>query len=199
VSQQGTINMKVEIREASADDAEVIAMVHVLSWQAAYEELMPERFLKDLSVAARAKNWRAALEAGKLRVLLAFYGDVLAGWIAFGACRDADKDNQWAEVEALYLLPAFWGRGVGRNLSRAAFQRLHQAGYAHVALWVLAENRRAIAFYESMGLVSDHTSKDIVIGGAPLTEVRFCRTLTGPTAGQCTHQGPDQASLTQFE
>ncbi|WP_424069206.1 N-acetyltransferase family protein [Paraburkholderia sp.] len=180
--------MNVDIREASVDDAEAIATVHVSSWQAAYEGIIPEAFLKDLSVAARAKSWRAALEAGKLRVLLASVDGALVGWIAFGACRDADKDNEWGEVEALYLSPGFWERGIGRILSDAACQRLHQAGYTQVALWVLAENRRAIAFYERIGFVSDQASKDIVIGGAPLTEVRFCRGLTEQLATQRTNQ-----------
>ena len=168
----------MRIREAVIGDAEAIAAVHVLSWQAAYKGIMPEPFLNDLSVVARAKTWHAALEARRIRVLLAYVDNAIAGWIACGACRDADKDGQWGEVEALYVLPSFWGRGVGKRLSDAARQLLHDAGYAHVALWVLSGNHRAIAFYNRIGFVPDHASKDIRIGDAPLTEIRYYRSLT---------------------
>lgn len=160
--------MLVEIREAKVDDAESIASVHVLTWQAAYEGIVPAQFLKDLSVAARTEAWRKALEKGRIRVLLAHLGNVPVGWIAFGACRDADKDAQWAEVEAFYVLPAFWGKGVGRRLSDASRTVLREAGYQNVALWVLAENHRARVFYERAGFIPDGTSKSIEIGAAVL-------------------------------
>jgi uncharacterized protein (TIGR02594 family) len=170
----------VEIREATADDAEAIAKVHVLSWQAAYDGIMPAQFLKELSVAARAQMWRRSLEARRMRVLLACVDDAVAGWVAFGACRDADKDKQWAEVEALYVLPSMWGKRVGKRLSDAAQHLLHDAGYRCIALWVLAENRRAIEFYRRCGFLEDDSSgsrKTIRMGGAELTEVRYVRGL----------------------
>ncbi|RFU49504.1 GNAT family N-acetyltransferase [Paraburkholderia sp. DHOC27] len=169
--------MQMDIREATVGDAQNIATVHVASWQAAYQGIMPAGFLEDLSVAARTRNWQSALTAGKLRVLLASVDGVLAGWVAFGACRDADKDSRWSEVEALYVSPAYWRHGVGHALRVAACAQLQQAGYEHVVLWVLAANQRAIAFYERAGFVRDQASKDIVAGGVPLTEVRYCKAL----------------------
>jgi GNAT superfamily N-acetyltransferase len=49
---------------------------------------------------------------------------VLVGWIAFGRSRDEDKDSQWAEVEAFYVLPSWWSKGVGRRLSKSVVRRL---------------------------------------------------------------------------
>lgn len=169
--------MLIEIREARADDAEAIASVHVATWQAAYEGIVPAQFLTALSVEARTEGGRKALEKGRIRVLLAHAGNVPVGWICFGACRDADKDSQWAEVEAFYVLPAFWGQGVGRRLNDAARAVLREAGYKNVALWVLAENLRAKAFYERVGFVADGASKSIEIGGASLAELRYYRAL----------------------
>ena len=112
-------------------------------------------------------------------MLLAHVANVPVGWIAFGACRDSDKDSQWAEVEAFYVLPAFWGQGVGRRLNDAVRPVLLDAGYKNVALWVLAENHRAKAFYERVGFVADGAGKSIEIGGASLDELRYCRALAG--------------------
>jgi ribosomal protein S18 acetylase RimI-like enzyme len=167
--------MLIEIREASAEDAEAIATVHVTTWQAAYEGIVPAQFLNELSVTARAEGWRKALETGRIRVLLAIVGNAIAGWLSFGGCRDADKDSQWAEVEAFYVHPALWGKGVGRRLSDAVRALLLEAGYTNVALWVLSENQRAIAFYQRIGFAHDGSSKSINIGGVLLTELRYHR------------------------
>jgi len=171
--------MPIEIREATSEDAELIAKIHVLSWQAAYADIIPGPFLENLSVAARTQGWRKSLEAGRLRVLLAYVEQAAVGWIAFGASRDADKDGTWAEVEALYILPAAWGQGVGKCLSDAARHILEAAGYANVMLWVLSENQRARAFYQHIGFVCDESSKAIEIGGAPLIETRYGCALRG--------------------
>jgi GNAT superfamily N-acetyltransferase len=170
--------MSVEIREATVEDAEAIATVHVISWQSAYRGIMPEKFLSELSVEGRSNMWQKSLRAGKPRVLVAYANEAIAGWIAFGACRDADKESTWAEVEALYVLPEFWGRGIGKRLSDSARQLLRSAGYSFVALWVLSENHHARAFYDRIGFAHDDSSKVISVGGVSLTEVRYHCSLT---------------------
>jgi GNAT superfamily N-acetyltransferase len=165
--------MTVEIREATYSDAETIASVHVLSWQAAYRGILPEAFLQGLSVEARSRMWQKSLQTGKPRVLLAYSDEAIAGWIAFGACRDADKDETWAEVEALYVLPEFWSKGIGERLSNSARELLRSAGFSFVALWVLSENHRARRFYHRIGFDHDQSSKRISIGDVSLTEIRY--------------------------
>jgi ribosomal protein S18 acetylase RimI-like enzyme len=165
--------MTVEIREATYSDAETIARIHVLSWQAAYRGIMPDEFLEGLSVEARSSMWQKSLQIGKLKVLLAYSDEVVVGWIAFGACRDTDKDETWAEVEALYVLPKFWRRGIGERLSNSARASLREAGFSFVALWVLSENHRARGFYHRIGFHHDESSKCISVGGVPLTEIRY--------------------------
>jgi len=172
-----TISMSIEVREANVEDAEAIATVHVATWRAAYAGIIPEQFLNDLTVAGRTAGWQKALGTGRIRLLLAYIGDTLVGWIAFGKCRDEDKGAQWAEVEAFYVLPAWWGQGVGRCLSDAVRARLQDAGYQHVALWVLEQNHRAIAAYQRLGFSHDGASKTAQIGGASLIEFRYHRAL----------------------
>ena len=170
--------MPVEIREATVEDAEAIATVHVISWQSAYRGIMSEKFLSELSVEARSNMWQKSLRAGKPRVLVAYADEAIVGWIAFGACRDADKDSAWAEVEALYVLPEFWSKGIGKRLSNSARQLLRSAGYSFVALWVLSENHHARAFYERICFTHDDSNKVISICGLSLTEIRYHCSLT---------------------
>ncbi|KVL19646.1 GNAT family N-acetyltransferase [Burkholderia sp. MSMB1826] len=167
----------IDIRAATSADAPTIADIHVASWQATYTGIMPAPFLAGLSVEKRTTLWRGALDAGRPRVALAFTGDDAAGWIAYGPTRDADKDRAWGEIEAIYLHPAHCGRGIGAALVEHACRSLHAVGHAWVSLWVLVENRRARAFYEREGFVSEDDIKTFEIDGTPIEEVRYWRAL----------------------
>jgi ribosomal protein S18 acetylase RimI-like enzyme len=175
--------MLVGIREATAEDAEAIATIHVDSWQAAYRGILPEAYLANLSVMRRSEAWHHFIIAGKPRVLVAHADDcpdaAILGWVAFGDSRDRDKDQRWAEVETLYIAPAFWREGIGKRLIDAARHALQSAGYTDVALWVLLDNRRARAFYKRAGFVCDNSSRGVQLGGKWLTEIRYCCALSG--------------------
>jgi RimJ/RimL family protein N-acetyltransferase len=46
---------------------------------------------------------------------------------------------------------AYWGLGIGRALTKACIECAKRAGYVQLELEVVAENRSAIALYESVG------------------------------------------------
>ena len=46
---------------------------------------------------------------------------------------------------------AYWGLGIGRALTKACIECARSAGYVQLELEAVAENRRAIALYESVG------------------------------------------------
>ena len=48
---------------------------------------------------------------------------------------------------------AYWGLGIGRALTQACIECAKAAGYAQLELDVVAENKSAIALYESVGFV----------------------------------------------
>ena len=179
--------MLVGIREATIEDAQAIATIHVDSWQAAYRGILPETYLANLAVTQRSEAWRKSIVAGRPRVLVAHAdthfetaaaAETILGWVAFGDARDGDKDHRWGEVETLYIAPAFWRKGIGRRLIDAARVALHSAGYTNVALWVLLDNRRARAFYKRSGFVCDNSSRGVQLGGKWLTELRYCCALS---------------------
>jgi len=165
--------MSVVIRAATIQDAESIAAVHVAAWRVAYQGIIPDGFLDALSVERSTRDWRKSLHTKKPDMLVACDGNVIVGWIAFGACRDSGEDRNRAEIEALYVLEPFWRTGVGKGLYNAASQLLLAAGYSSISLWVLSKNLSAQAFYLRIGFTQDARSKTIQIGGASLTEVRF--------------------------
>lgn len=164
----------VVVREAVFDDAEAIATIHVAAWRAAYRELVPAAVLDALSVTERTAQWQEILRAAQTTTLVARTGSEMVGWVSVGASRDADATPRCTELFAIYVHPSWWSRGVGRTLWEHAQSRCDSQ--ADVTLWVLADNARAIRFYEQLGFRRDAEVEETVdIGGSLLAEARFRR------------------------
>lgn len=166
------------IRPSIEADARGIAEVHVRTWQAAYRGIVPQAYLDEMSVERREALWRESIVQGLREVVVAEVDSAIVGWVAFGRCRDADAPDAVGEVEAIYVLPSFWSKGVGRELWLSAFRRLTERGFGSVTLWTLEANERARRFYRAAGFSESVGSRKMVrIGGVELPEVRYERAL----------------------
>ena len=99
--------------------------------------------------------------------------------------RDVDADPATTgELASIYLHPAAWGKGFGRELMIASLGALSEAGFAEATLWVLDSNSRAVGFYERGGWRADGATKSERLGDVLLNEVRYRRALLNqePTA-----------------
>ncbi|MFJ2784551.1 GNAT family N-acetyltransferase [Streptomyces sp. NPDC093249] len=169
------------VREALPEDAAGVAAVHVLSWRAAYRELLPGPYLASLDVDERAALWRARLTApDRPRVLVAVgAGGRTVAFSCFRAWRgEGFAPGSTAELAALYALPEAWGTGVGRALLGASTRALARDGYRTAALWVLAGNARARRFYEAAGWRPDGEAVREETGGVVLDELRYRKALS---------------------
>jgi len=108
--------------------------------------------------------------------MVAVDGDVILGFVTFGASRDVDSPNE-GEILALYVDPEAWGRGVGRALITSARTYLREMSFVMANLWVLEGNQRSIRFYESDGWSSDGVGRPEVVWGVAVKEVRYRRSL----------------------
>lgn len=175
------------IRAARVGDASQIAVVHVRSWQGAYRGLLPQAYLDGLDPAQRVGRWERTLaEAndGREGVLVANASGTLLGFVGYSPSRDADMDPaRVGEIDAIYLLPSAWGKGVGRRLMGAALARLAEAQFDQVMLWVLDSNVRARRFYEAGGWLADGARKIEESRGFPIAQLRYKRSLMPSRAG----------------
>ena len=136
------------------DDAEALAHLHIDVWDDAYTGLMPQGILDERreKVAERVERWRDIL--GQERpTWVAEDADGLVGFAGVGPARDNDVDID-LELYALYVRAAYWGTGVGFALFEQA------VGDRAAYLWVLADNERAIGFYERQGFRLDGTEDE---------------------------------------
>ena len=148
------------IRKATVNDARAIAEVHVKSWQAAYRGLLPEGFLRSLSVERREEQWRRPLQNPEQVILVYELENQVVAFCSFAPSRDDDVDKTTtAELGTLYALETAWGQGVGRALWQEAIKLMREKRFTEVTLWVLKGNERAIKFYERQGMMFDGTTK----------------------------------------
>lgn len=165
------------IRPAQLSDAMSIASLHVVSWQSAYRDILPESFLENLSIQQRLLNWTRILEAKECQVSLACLKDELAGWVSYGKSRDNEGGDLWGEIHAIYLSPAHLRKGIGSALMSQAIAELRGLRYSHVSVWVLEKNILARIFYERLGFQAEAATKSVEIGGVSVAEIRYSRSL----------------------
>lgn len=72
------------------------------------------------------------------------------GMAGFDIVRDKIKTRHRAEF-GVSVLKDYWGFGIGRKLCEACIECAKKAGYAQLELDVVAENKRAIDLYKSLG------------------------------------------------
>lgn len=84
--------------------------------------------------------------------LLAEVDGAVVGAAGIGCVGKKDKVRHRAEF-GISVDQAYWGLGIGRALTEACMECAKAAGYAQMELEVVAENKTAIALYESVGFV----------------------------------------------
>jgi RimJ/RimL family protein N-acetyltransferase len=165
-----------KVREAGDHDISAIAGIHVRSWQAAYRGILPDELLDSLSVAEREASWRELLSDSDDRwlTLVAERAGHLAGFCSVATPgRDVDADESTAEIGALYVDPAHWRQGIGSAILLAALDELDKRGWHQMILWVLPENRAALAFYAKFGFeVEGGVEKHEERSGRPVIRLR---------------------------
>lgn len=134
------------IRIAANADRLAIGRVYCAAWKAAYRGTAPQTFLDALTDENCAPA-QSDVVGGRVCEL----DGQIVGVVSYGTCREACSVRV-GEIRSIYVLPAYWNRGVGRALFGAAADELRERGYTGFYLWVLWENARVRRFYERMGM-----------------------------------------------
>ena len=144
-----------------------LSLAHVASYRAAVE------------VVAREKKYLAVIKAWSMADTERFVRTNIERGVAQFVALDEDRVVGWADILPLEvhamahrgslgigILPAYRGRGVGRQLLRTCIDRAKKSGLTRIELEVRADNVPAIRLYESMGFVREGVkSKGMRIDG----------------------------------
>ena len=157
--------MKIIIKTMETpEEIEGKSLVHWQTWREAYDDLLPAEFQETMTL----DRCRFFSQKYPENTLIAIDGKKVVGFISYGNFRG--ETIQAGEIIALYVLKDYYGKGVSKQLMHAAFVALDQ--FSEIYLWVLKENKRAIAFYQKMGFTFDGQEKILKLG-KPVKELRM--------------------------
>ena len=129
-----------------------------------------------MSLQKRAEFWRKELAECRSVIVVAIENGEVVGWASGGVSRDVDGKDV-SEVYAIYVLPEYWSRGIGRRLMEKIEEYLPSS--SSVTLWVLAQNQRGLGFYRKIGYDLDGEEKTIKLCDVALLEVRLRKKYQG--------------------
>ena len=157
--------MKIIIKTMETpEEIEGKSLVHWQTWREAYDNLLPAEYQETMTL----DRCRFFSQKYPENTLIAMDGKKVVGFISYGNFRD--EAIQAGEIIALYVLKDYYGKGVSKQLMHAAFVALDQ--FSEIYLWVLKDNKRAIAFYQKMGFTFDGLEKILELG-KPVKELRM--------------------------
>ena len=157
--------MKIIIKTMETpEEIEGKSLVHWQTWREAYDDLLPANYQETMTL----EKCRFFSQKYPENTLIAMDGKKVVGFISYGSYRD--ETIQAGEIIALYVLKDYYGKGVSKQLMHAAFVALDQ--FSEIYLWVLKDNKRAIAFYQKMGFTFDGQEQILKLG-KPVKELRM--------------------------
>ncbi|HLY23126.1 MAG TPA: GNAT family N-acetyltransferase [bacterium] len=161
------------MRAATTADVAAIARVHVDAWRSTYRGIVPQAFLDGLSYRDREALWHRVLNGPPERhgVFVAEAGAQGIVGFADGARPQTPHLAYEGRLSAIYIVEAFQGRGLGRDLVLNVVAWFVEHGIRSMLVWVLADNP-ACRFYEALGGTRIEVTR-IEIGGAGLEEVAY--------------------------
>ncbi len=159
--------MNLTIKQmVTPEEIESKSLVHWQTWREAYDDLLPAEFQETMTL----ERCRFFSQKYPENTSIAMDGMKVVGFISYGNFRD--ETIQAGEIIALYVLKDYYGEGIAQKLMKEALTTLEQ--FSEIFLWVLKENKRAIAFYQKMGFTFDGQEKILDLG-KPITEIRMVR------------------------
>ena len=143
--------MSIAFNEPTLADVEEIARVHVQCWQESYAGILPEEFLRNLSVDAKIEQWRKTISDPLVFKLVASEAGRVVGFVSCGSAREGAGKGADGEILAIYILKAYHGRKIGRSLISAAARFWLSKSGRNLIVLSMAGNSQASAFYQALG------------------------------------------------
>ena len=145
----------MRVRIASREDADIVGKVHSDAWKSAYRGIFSDEYI-DIDTASKRRNeFLDSVQDDTCTYFLLEESDQAAGIVK------THKSNSTLEIESIYILSEFRGKGLGRQF--IDFIKEERAG--NIFLWVLEANTNARRFYEKNGFVPTGDTRTITRGG----------------------------------
>lgn len=166
------------IRTAQPGDEAEIANVHISAWRETYQGLVPDEFLTQmpLTFKRRMESWRKVVQDPAYYVNVSVDNTCVMGFASFSKSR-REEFAELGEVQAIYLMQKYQGKGAGYGMLNDGLKVLAQRGFKGAFCWVLESNVTAKFYERSGGKLSSHTRFDD-IGRQKVKSISYVWTFT---------------------
>ncbi|OEK01260.1 hypothetical protein BFP97_06925 [Roseivirga sp. 4D4] len=144
---------KIVIRQARVSDSKKLSILYKTVYIQTYgTEGVSDEFANFITVQFDPQRIEKVIIEDSECIIVAEFNNNIVGVAEI----EFDKTSPVGDFEApelnkLYILDWFCGKGVGSKLMAAVEELIVSRGIKHIWLWVLVSNQRAISFYEKHG------------------------------------------------
>lgn len=135
------------IRDAEPDDAPALHAVAAAAWRDAHAPIVGEATVEEFLDDYYTKPDLREATRHESTIFLVAEADEPVGFVEVGPI---DEPGVWS-VYRLYVHPDHFEEGFGTELLRAVESRLRDTDAKRLRLTVMADNERAVGFYEARG------------------------------------------------
>ena len=162
-------NLNMNIRYGTPNDAKMLAEIGAKTFHDSFaKDNTPEDIALYIERSFSPDIQLTQLSDPEIVYLVAEIDDKPVGYVKLNLYRDhnSQKYPKTLELERIYSIKEFIGRGVGKELMLACIEEAKQRGCDSLWLGVWEKNPRAIAFYKKWGFVEIGTHM-FVLGKDP--------------------------------
>lgn len=161
----------IQIRWCQEEDWGELGRIHCLSYHSTYKSIMPEDYLKTITINERQQFYRNILKKGRMNTAILIEEDT-----ALGLLRISELEENRIVIEELYLLEDCRGKGFGTTFLLWIEEELIRRSGRTLELWVLQENLRAIKFYQRYGF--ERTGEErVIVRGKELIQIQYIKRI----------------------
>jgi len=161
------------IRDATTDDIEEVAKLHVNSWHETYAGIISQNYLDNMKNNLPKRIERMINEFNLRHMIVAVLNNEIVGFSEFVLSNEFSKDLDIdCELCGLYIKNGHKKLGLGSKMFEYVTNLFRENNKKKMGLWCVKENVPAISFYKKKGGIFTK-EKTFTIENQEYSEVAF--------------------------
>ena len=165
------------IRNATIDDIEEVAELHVNSWYETYSGIISQSYLENMRNNLLKRIERMKNEFNLRKMIVVILDNEIVAFSEFTLTNEFSKDLDIdCELCGLYVKNEYLGKGIGSKVFDYVKNIFVENNKKKMGLWCVKENNNAINFYIRKG-GTQVKEKPFTLAGKDYSELAFVYNL----------------------
>jgi diamine N-acetyltransferase len=151
--------MDIQIKRATPNDAEVVALLARITFQEAFGYVWTDKqvFRKYLDTTFSVDKIRSSIQKENNIFFMGYIDGFPAGYVKMKLYSPYKtlSDSKPSQLQKIYVLNEFIGHKIGEKLQNAVFEEIEKQSIQTLWLAVWDKNEKAIRFYEKHGFFKE--------------------------------------------